>query len=136
MPDSHAKLNELLDQAQDKLLSESSGGANPMQVLVAGALPMVRMVVGELAKQPGQLDAFLELMAAALSQLRSDEASAFIVLRGIDIPDGASPVRRIGPILDVPGNLERFCDPGASPGAFGVELGEPIGIPDLADWLL
>jgi hypothetical protein len=103
--------------------------------MFAGFLPMARQSIDEISRSPGGLDAFLDRFVAICAQLRSDDAPAIVVLRGIDVPDGVSHARYIRPLFDTPGNLERFCDPDARPGLFTVELDEPLSLPDLSDGL-
>lgn len=134
--DSRTKVVEVIDRLEAKLLADTQAGAHPMQLLLAGAIPMFRQMVNDLAAQPGGLEQVIDFVMAGYSAFRADDARAVIILRAIDVPEGVSPVRYIRPLLDVDGNLERFCQPGGSTGVFAVELEEPLSVPDLADGFL
>ena len=113
--DSLDKSKALLDRGEQWLLSSSAQGANPMQVLMAGALPMVRSSLGDLVDGNGSLDTALALIISVAAQLRSDGAPPLIVG-----PGGAG---------------DPWLSYGAAPGpdlaGALLAIGEPVSLPDL-----
>jgi hypothetical protein len=108
-----------------------------MLVMLAGALPMVRAAINDAAANLGgdEFENIVDQIVAGFASLRGDDRPAILILRALDVPDGAPACRYIAPIVDTPGNLERFVSADASPGTFTVELGQPVRVPNPADWL-
>lgn len=116
--DSLAKLQTLMDRAQEELLNSSAQGANPLQVLMAGALPMLRQSLNELVDADGTVDGFLEFTISVLASLRSDGATPLAVA-----PGGIA-----GPVL------YRGVDPDHPAAAGVLGIGGPVSVPHLPDW--
>lgn len=82
MPSSEAKVSTMLDVLEQELLSASSTGAQPLQIMLAGALPMLRQVFVELGRTPGGVDGFLDGVLGLLVDLRDDDGAANLLVPG------------------------------------------------------
>jgi hypothetical protein len=120
--DSLDKAKALIDQTQQQLVNSTGQGANPLQVLLAGALPMVRASLDELVDEHGSLDTFCAFAIAAVASLRSDGAPPLFVAPG----GNGRPWIHLA--ID-PTRTGELAAPGAVAG-----IGQPVGIPDLPDW--
>ena len=116
--DSLTKARASLDLLQEELLASTGSGAQPLQVLMAGALPMVRQSLDDLAGPDGTLDVFLEYTIALVASLRSDGAPALFV-----VPGG------VGPAWLYAAGSPDLPDPTGV-----VCVGQPVVIPGLPDW--
>lgn len=128
--DSRAKMAQLLDQVEAGLTAASQAGATPIQLAMALVLPFARQMLDDTPSDV--LDSMVEQFLAGYASLRPDEADPVIILRAIDVPDGASPVRYVRPLWDSDFNLERFL--AGDTGQILVELGEPISVTGLTGW--
>lgn len=130
MKDTQTKLTELLDRLEESLQGASQVGANPMQIAMAMALPFARQLLRD--TPPDVLDSMVDQLLGGYAALRADEAPGVIILRCIDVPDGAPNIRYIEPLFDSVFTLDDFI--AGTEGGLTVRLGEPISVPGLTDW--
>lgn len=121
--DSTTKSLEVLERTEAQLIQETQQGAHPLQILVAGALPILRQVISEAGNTPGAVEVLVDAFIAGIATLRPDDAGPIVI---------AGAAARYGAPVSCT-QRHRGSD---DEGAFACfTLGEPLGVKDFADWL-
>lgn len=124
--DTRAKLTELLDRVEASMGEAAQIGASPVQLAMAMALPFARQFLND--TPPDVLDSIVEQLLGAYASLRADEAPGVVILRRVDVPDGAANIRYIEPLFDSVFTVEQFIAGAA--GQLSIHLGQPLSVPD------
>lgn len=126
--DTLTKFRDALDQLEGCLsqAAQSPAGVDPMLVLAAGALPMVRAAICEAgAGDPGRFDRAFDLVVAFLLGIRGDDRPGLVAVRPEHVAAGGATIG----YLDADGCAGRPVAGGL------VELENPVSVPSLSDWL-
>lgn len=125
--DTRAKLSELLDRMEADMAQAAQAGASPMQLVAAMALPFARQFLNDTPSDV--LDSMVEQLLGSYASLRADEAAGVIILRRVDVPDGAPNIRYLEPLFDGVFTVEQFI--AGADGTLTIHLGEPLSVPNL-----
>jgi hypothetical protein len=89
--DTATKFREALEAAEAYLTAEaqSAPGVDPMMVLVAGVLPMVKAAISDAARDPERFERTVDGAIAFLLALRGDDRPGLLA-----VPDAGGPVVR------------------------------------------
>ena len=88
-----------------------------MQVMLAGALPMLKAAIDELGRSgPDGVDRFLDGVICLVADLRSDDAPRLLILNGLTTGDGRK-------VYANPTGIAEFGQPVGEPNPLGRTLG-------------